>query len=101
MLLGRGYNDPIWIKGVLQVDQILARPGALDAVEADLGLGFESVGWDVKINQPLASRKTPPNPREILAFLKKASARYAASAASVTDAAEATEQEFDDAYDDI
>ena len=66
-------------KGLLP---LVSAEGVPDAVAADLRLGFESVGWDVKTNRPLASRKTPPSPGEIQAFLKKAAARFAPKAAA-------------------
>ena len=40
-------------KGLLP---LVSAEGVPDAVAADLRLGFESVGWDVKTNRPLASR---------------------------------------------
>ena len=43
-------------KGLLP---LVSAEGVPDAVAADLRLGFESVGWDVKTNRPLASTKTP------------------------------------------
>jgi len=72
-------------KGLLP---LVSAEGVPDAVAADLRLGFESVGWDVKTNRPLASRKTPPSPGEIQAFLKKAAARFAPKAAAPKAASE-------------
>ena len=72
MLLGRGYNDPIWIKGVLQVaaDAKLAiwppRPGTRLLARTTMAMAFQRITLRIRHSMSARPGLSSPWPAEIV-----------------------------------